>query len=793
LKIRKYELRKKRNLFSRLFFSFLIFLMVPILGFLLLFQTVITDFIKKEVHQSYMNSLSLLQDYVDLVMNRTWANAISIAMDPRFETLFTLQKESLRTAGGGYNVEYVDAVLDTVVRLRSMIVTDEAIHSFYLYNEETGMIVTSRGETVRAGEYIDSSWLEYYEPGLNSLRILPSRKPVDAALLKDRSVYIDTDRDIDSSVITLMFPLSFQPNRSLSGAVVVNLLEKKIFYPSGKESGHFYFLLDRDGALLSDSSGPEITRAIEESVAGILDSGENEGAFDRTFRNREYMLSYIRSKATGLIFLKMTPLSALFRWVRLLQLAIAALSFLTLLCGSLAAWWFARQIYDPIQSTMNYLRRAVGPGDSGTGPDELKQIRQAVEKILVQDEQITNLLENSRESLTETAVLDLIRGETENASAVFSDSGAPYFCLVLMINRYRQFAERYSYREQFAFRSLILRLSLEVVNRYAAGAGVILGYDKIAIVVGPGQGSQEDTMRSDEARDRMFREILEAAEVNEDVGVVLSAGAVYSGWDHIRRSFVEAMDGLIYRISFFNGRYIDYARLPLHTGGRPDVEPQIEGLMGFLRNGREQEVPRAVEDLVDSLFRDHLLSYDRVLEILSPLVSRTTGFLRSRGIPDARVLDRHRSFYELITDQETRDDLKQALLEYYGRILAVLGSRESSDSPVRTILRYITEHADNPNLDLTLLSDEVGLSYSHTRKLIKDETGLSFVDYLNRLRIDRARELLTATDRPIREIAGEAGYHNDQSLTRFFKKYEGVTPGEFRRQEEMRRHDPPED
>jgi AraC-like DNA-binding protein len=74
----------------------------------------------------------------------------------------------------------------------------------------------------------------------------------------------------------------------------------------------------------------------------------------------------------------------------------------------------------------------------------------------------------------------------------------------------------------------------------------------------------------------------------------------------------------------------------------------------------------------------------------------------------------------------------------------------------------------------------VGLSYSHVRKIFHDETKDNIVNYINKLRIEEAKRLLRETDQTINEIALSLGYNNNQSFNRFFKKYEGVTPGEFR-------------
>ncbi|MGO4372220.1 helix-turn-helix domain-containing protein [Paenibacillus sp. MCAF20] len=59
-------------------------------------------------------------------------------------------------------------------------------------------------------------------------------------------------------------------------------------------------------------------------------------------------------------------------------------------------------------------------------------------------------------------------------------------------------------------------------------------------------------------------------------------------------------------------------------------------------------------------------------------------------------------------------------------------------------------------------------------------TGLSLLDYLNKLRIDKAKELLVASRLTIAQIAAEVGYYNVRSLNHYFRKFEGMTPSSFK-------------
>ncbi len=65
--------------------------------------------------------------------------------------------------------------------------------------------------------------------------------------------------------------------------------------------------------------------------------------------------------------------------------------------------------------------------------------------------------------------------------------------------------------------------------------------------------------------------------------------------------------------------------------------------------------------------------------------------------------------------------------------------------------------------------------------MILDEFGINIVDYINTMRIKEAKKLLCSTSDTLPEIAAKVGYNNEQSLTRYFKKFENCSPGEYRK------------
>ena len=99
---------------------------------------------------------------------------------------------------------------------------------------------------------------------------------------------------------------------------------------------------------------------------------------------------------------------------------------------------------------------------------------------------------------------------------------------------------------------------------------------------------------------------------------------------------------------------------------------------------------------------------------------------------------------------------------------------------------YIKEHLSE-KISLDQAAEQVYLSKSYFCRIIKEELGCTFTEYVNRIRVDRSKALLRSTGMSIAEIACAVGFDDQSYYTRIFKKQVGLSPGKFREQAVQRR------
>ena len=99
---------------------------------------------------------------------------------------------------------------------------------------------------------------------------------------------------------------------------------------------------------------------------------------------------------------------------------------------------------------------------------------------------------------------------------------------------------------------------------------------------------------------------------------------------------------------------------------------------------------------------------------------------------------------------------------------------------ITLITRYLQEHLAE-EISLSILAEEFHLSAQYISQLFKSEIGVGFLAYLTNIRMEQAKKLLLSTPLPIAEVSEQSGYGDYRVFTKVFKKSEGITPSQYRR------------
>lgn len=163
--------------------------------------------------------------------------------------------------------------------------------------------------------------------------------------------------------------------------------------------------------------------------------------------------------------------------------------------------------------------------------------------------------------------------------------------------------------------------------------------------------------------------------------------------------------------------------------------------------------------------------HSRVPRVMSPELRRL-----------ATALDRAvQGLHEHRTEPSSRAGLRllacAVILEAARQLTAV--RRTAQKRAVASAIAHMAAHFHEP-LPMPNLATAAGCGRARLFLLFKQSTGMTPNDYLQRLRVKKAGELLTRTGRTITEIAQATGYSSSQYFCNVFRKYTGTTPLAFR-------------
>jgi len=136
--------------------------------------------------------------------------------------------------------------------------------------------------------------------------------------------------------------------------------------------------------------------------------------------------------------------------------------------------------------------------------------------------------------------------------------------------------------------------------------------------------------------------------------------------------------------------------------------------------------------------------------------------------------------YTIVTEQRNITGGVFEVKAAYRSMIKQINKKVEFKPVVLLAIRFIDNNYYKNDLSLEMISKKFCLSSSYLSKLIKEETGLSFVDYVTSIRIKKAISIMDDPTVKIYQVAELVGYSNQHYFCKAFKKVTGLSPTEYR-------------
>ena len=140
-----------------------------------------------------------------------------------------------------------------------------------------------------------------------------------------------------------------------------------------------------------------------------------------------------------------------------------------------------------------------------------------------------------------------------------------------------------------------------------------------------------------------------------------------------------------------------------------------------------------------------------------------------------------RDYLDTAMSLSTYEDLRKWFQEKMVNVCRAIRDQkeDQSNSAVKKAMLYIQENYSR-DISLDDVSSQVNISPYYFSKIFKEETGENFIEYLTRVRIDKAKELLVDANVSVKEAGIQSGYSDPNYFSRIFKKQMDMTPSEYK-------------
>ncbi|TVR56561.1 MAG: helix-turn-helix domain-containing protein [Spirochaetaceae bacterium] len=447
-------------------------------------------------------------------------------------------------------------------------------------------------------------------------------------------------------------------------------------------------------------------------------------------------------------------------------LGIVALLVCVFLAAGLSGYFVIRN-YTPVRRLLELVIRSSG-SPIRLDSDEFRIIEDTLNRAMSETDELRALVHGQEQSLELYKFRSLLRGATSDsgrsASDFFRHAGVEQY-VVMLIDPVRL--------EQAAAIESVVRSVIEeplkVVDLVMMGNGLCL-------VV----GSPSESYRSELAA--AANSVHGAVRSRVDPGFAVAASPVHDTTASPRQAIVGAQSALDYRIVEGTDDVLrpNLTRMPRETF--EFTLQQENDLANTIIAGDFETANLITSEILDANFEQRSLSIEmgRCLafslgSMFIRTLNRVARFRENHIWDELKPIDR---IVSCLTSEQLRMTIRDLLLAVCTDIRQ--NSRSHSEVLVTQITEYIAEKLSDHNLGTKQIADRFDMNPAYLARVFKDLTGHSFSEYINRRRIEIGKEKLRSSQRTIADIGQEVGYPESSSFTRFFKKFEGMTPGFYR-------------
>ncbi|MGO4545456.1 AraC family transcriptional regulator [Paenibacillus sp. 2TAB23] len=640
--------------------------------------------------------------------------------------------------------------------LSTLISNSKYIKSIYVYDlTKESFLAIPQGFSSNKLTFDDSGWTSVASEFGERTTLIKKRMVPEGAGAKGSS-------------ITLFRKIMIQGE--FKGIVAVNLKNEELFAklnpPIMSNLNRMRYIIDEQDELLYSVSNYDFN---QDSVSRAIEALREDEGGDIMIQNRQLLINQLESPVTGWRYVSIVEQDSLLAKSKRVAKVVLLVSIAALGLGGATIFYINAAAFRPVRR----LKQLFSRFDRKTNGPEGIDLEKLAGELLTNHAHLSQLVRESMSEASSKLLTDIYSGNLigkrdieEKWSRYFGEwTAAPVTVAILSIDQYEEWSRTFTGGDHSLLKFALANIVAELFEPQWRIVCADFGTDKTAILLQPrveGLRCENKLAESLEVVSRLLKFSISAGIGNAQTDIA-----------KLKQVMLEAENALTYRLYQGYGQVITFQEVSGHEVNEPlQHESMLDELIGAIEMGNEPGSLEAVGRMID-----HIRSqYGYPSAAVSFLQSAIERIEQIRPAADGSVGQSYVRFDTLHLDA-IKGELESRVMMLAQRFRRLTESKDFI--MCQRMIDYLKQHLNEP-IGIPEISDAVGISSSLASQLFKQETGETIYNYLTRLRIERASELLLKTDDRISDIALMVGYQHENSFIRSFRKFKDITPGKYR-------------
>ena len=343
---------------------------------------------------------------------------------------------------------------------------------------------------------------------------------------------------------------------------------------------------------------------------------------------------------------------------------------------------------------------------------------------------------------------------------------------IMELDGYQQRTNEYSFAEKELF---ILNVDQEI-SRYFKSFGIL----SVKIESGIWAfliSRQKLSLKSESSIYDLFERFIERMQVLE-ISLSCSISEYMKDLNSVRESFSLAREAMNYKFSVGYGQIIDASEIDDTPQGHIiDFNEMQTQISRIIHSGDTAEIRRYIHDLFD--IRKRTYNRQRIKKIAFNLINALQSAVNELNLTIDDIFGPNTVIQDRLQPFETVGDVADEIITIMKTTCEYIGKKaDNSSLVVRRVRNYIEEHY-HERITVQNISDSIFYSPNYLNNLFKKETNQTLLEYLTKVRIEKAKQLLHEPNMKIYMMAEAVGYSQESYFRTVFKRLTGLNPKEY--------------